>query len=311
VDQGIDPRARPGPVDIVAGVLAEFIKRDQQPRNRHWRQVERILNRDLTSWLERDIRSITRRDVLDVLDAIVDRGSPIQANRTLAWCRRMLAWTVERGILETSPAAGIRPPGREIARDRVLEPGELVAVWRAATALPKPFPGLMQMFVLTAARQAEVVHMRGAHIDLAKRLWTVPREFTKADRAHEIPLSDLALEIIGLPGEGLVFPGQQGGPVRQFGKAKAKLDRLSGVTGWRLHDLRRTAASGMARLGYPPHVVAAILNHAPASTMGITAIYNRHRYGDEKRAALEAWSREIERLLGRGEAKVVRLTRTI
>ena len=95
-----------------------------------------------------------------------------------------------------------------------------------------------------------------------------------------------------------------------FARIKVRLDQMSGVESWRVHDLRRTAASGMARLGHPPHVVAAILNHSPGSTMGITAIYNRHRYTDEKRAALDAWSREVERIIGRGEATVVALPRT-
>jgi integrase len=130
---------------------------------------------------------------------------------------------------------------------------------------------------------------------------------------HEVPLSGLALEIIeGLPrlGGGLVFPANRHGsanPVSGFSKMKRRLDQLSGVSEWRLHDARRTAASSMARLGHPPHVVAAILNHSPGSTQGVTAVYNRHRYADEKRAALEAWSRELERIIGRGEARVVAL----
>jgi integrase len=100
-------------------------------------------------------------------------------------------------------------------------------------------------------------------------------------------------------------PGAQREPGQRLQQGQLRLDRLSGVAGWRLHDLRRTTASAMARLGHPPHVVAAILNHSPGSTQGITAIYNRHRYGDEKRAALAAWGRELERVLGRGDAKVV------
>jgi integrase len=126
-----------------------------------------------------------------------------------------------------------------------------------------------------------------------------------------VPLPPLALEIIRtLPrlGDGLLFPAiraRSANPVSGFSKAKARLDRLSGVGGWRLHDLRRTAASEMARLERPPHVVAAILNHSPGSTQGITAIYNRHRYGDEKRIALAAWARELERGLGRRDVKVV------
>jgi integrase len=148
-------------------------------------------------------------------------------------------------------------------------------------------------------------------LDFEHRLWTLPRELTKADRLHEVPLPPLALEIIeSLPriGDGLLFPANRArstNPVSGFSKAKARLDRLSGVSGWRLHDLRRTAASEMARLGHPPHVVAAILNHSPGSTQGITAIYNRHRYGDEKRQALAAWGREVERIIGRGGAEVL------
>jgi integrase len=146
-------------------------------------------------------------------------------------------------------------------------------------------------------------------LDLDRRIWTLPRELTKADRVHEVPLSDLALEIIGnLPrvGDGWTFPAGRASsknPISGFSKFKLKLDRLSGVAHWRLHDLRRTAASEMARLRQPPHVIGAILNHSPGTLMGITAVYNRHRYTDEKRQALDAWAREVERIIGRGEAK--------
>jgi integrase len=123
------------------------------------------------------------------------------------------------------------------------------------------------------------------------------------------------MEIIAtLPrvGSGLVFPARKAGssnPVSGFSKIKTRLDQLSGVENWRVHDLRRTAASGMARLGHPPHVVAAVLNHSPGSTLGITAVYLRHRYTGEKRAALGAWAREVERIIGHGAAaaKVVAL----
>jgi hypothetical protein len=166
----------------------------------------------------------------------------------------------------------------------------------------------VRLLALTAQRRDEVARMAWPDLDLERRLWTLPRALTKADRLHEVPLSDLALEVItALPriGDDLLFPANRYGtprPVSGFSNAKTRLDRLSGVSGWRIHDLRRTAASEMARLGHPPHVVAAILNHSPASTQGITAIYNRHRYGDEKRLALAAWGREVERVIGRGGA---------
>ena len=298
--------------DTVATVLAEFIARDQRPRNRHWREVEQILKRELSPWLDRPIRGISRRDAIERLDAIADRA-PVRANRVLAHTRRLFGWALERDIITASPVAGIRAPTREVARDRVLEPAELAAVWRASEALQWPFGPIVQLLAVTGARKGEVVGMRWQDVQVEKRLWVIPSEMNKAGRRHEVSLSDLAMEIIeGLPrvGDGLVFPARKTGstnPVSGFSKIKTRLDQLSGVDNWRVHDLRRTAASGMARLGHPPHVVAAILNHAPASTMGITAVYNRHRYSNEQRAALDAWSREVERIIGRGEATVIRL----
>jgi integrase len=338
VDQGIDPLADQAPVDTVAKVIAEFIARDQRPRNRHWQEVERILKRELAPWLDRPIQDITRRDVIERVDSIADRA-PVRANRVLAWTRRLFGWALERDIIEASPVAGVKAPTREVARDRVLEPAELAAVWRASEALGWPFGSIIQLLALTGARKGEVVGMRWQDVDLERRIWIVPKELNKACRRHEVPLSDLAMEIIeGLPrlGDGLVFPARgtsSSKPVAGFSKIKTRLDahiarqraeqRLGRhlnddespastdyLAPWRIHDLRRTAASGMARLGHPPHVVAAVLNHSPGSTQGITAVYNRHRYTDEKRAALDAWSREIERLIGRGEAKVVTLSRT-
>jgi Arm DNA-binding domain len=104
--------------DTVASVIEQFIARDQKPRNRHWREVEGILNRELAPWLDRDIKGITRRDVLERLDAIADRA-PVRANRVLAWTRRLFGWALERDIIGASPVAGIRAPTREVARDRV------------------------------------------------------------------------------------------------------------------------------------------------------------------------------------------------
>jgi integrase len=296
--------------DTVRDILAQYIARYQKAKNRRsWREVEQTLKRKLTAagWMDRPVASIARRDVIELLDGIVDRGADVMANRTLAYLRKMLSWAVERGVIEASPAAGVGAPGDEQTRDRVLTHAELAAVWRASEALGWPFGPIVRLLIATAQRRDEVAHMAWPDVDLDGRLWTLPRELVKADRVHEVPLSGLALEIIGtLPriGEGLVFPANRArstNPVSGFSKAKARLDQLSGVTGWRLHDLRRTAASEMARLGHPPHVVAAILNHSPGSTQGITAIYNRHRYGAEKRQALAAWGRELERVLGRGE----------
>ena len=165
--------------------------------------------------------------------------------------------------------------------------------------------------IATAQREGEVAGLRWPDVDVDRALWTLPREATKADRAHDVPLSNLALDVLtALPrlhdGE-LVFSTTGTTAPSGWSRAKARLDKLSGVTGWRLHDLRRSAASTMARLGHPPHVLSAILSHTPGATQGITAVYNRFRYDDAKRAALDAWARHIRRLVDGTTAEVVTL----
>jgi integrase len=296
--------------DTVAKVVEQFILRDQKPKNRRWHEVHRMLNRELAPWFDRPITSITRRDVIELLDRTADRA-PVRANRVLAHTRRLFGWALDRDIITASPVVGIRAPTREVARDRALQPDELAAVWRACDGLGWPFGPLVQLLIVTGQRRDEVAHMAWPDIDLERRLWTLPRGLTKSDRLHEVPLSDLSMEIIAsLPriGDGLLFPARKAGsvkPVTGFARIKARIDEVSGVTGWRLHDCRRTAASGMAQLGHPPHVVGAILNHSPGAAQGITAVYNRYRYTDEKRAAMDAWSREIERIVSGKRAKVV------
>lgn len=301
----------------VAEAVEEFVARHVAPnrRERSGREAAAQLRREFVAYHSAvPIQAIRRPDILAALDRVTDRGSAIAANRLRANLARFFGWAADRGHIEASPVAGVRAPARERSRDRVLTPGELAAVWEACDRLAWPFGPLVQLLAITAQRRDEVAHLAWPDLDLAAHLWTLPRELAKADRVHEVPLAPLAMEIVAsLPriSDGLVFPARKlasDRPVSGFSKVKARLDQLSGVTDWRLHDLRRTAASGMARLAHPPHVVAAVLNHAPGSVMGVSAVYVRHRFADEKRAALDAWAREIERvILGRGEPKVVTL----
>jgi integrase len=295
--------------DPVASVIRRFIERHQRPRNRSWQEVERILVRELKPWAERPIRDLTRREIIELVDATADRA-PVMANRLLTHLRTMFAWAIERGILEASPADGIRPPGREVSRDRVLTDHELVAVWRACDALGWPMGPLVRLLIVTGQRRDEVGGMRWADLDLERRLWRIPPELVKTGQPHDVPLSSLAFGILaGLPRIGdreHVFPASRGrgNPVSGFSAAKRRLDTLSKVGTWRFHDLRRTMATGLQRLGVPLEHTEAVLGHTAGSRRGIIGIYQRHHYGPEKRRALEAWSREIERLLG-VEAKVV------
>jgi integrase len=164
------------------------------------------------------------------------------------------------------------------------------------------------MLLVTAQRRNEVAMMRWADIDLDAGVWTLPREIVKANRSHEVPLSSLAMSIIkALPEiDDLVFSSgrKSGRPISGFSRAKAHIDKLSGVKDWRLHDLRRSAGSNMARMGVAPFTISRVLNHAEG---GVTRIYARHGYLDEKRDALDRWSRRLQDTVTSSSDNVVEL----
>jgi integrase len=165
----------------------------------------------------------------------------------------------------------------------------------------------IQTLLLTAQRRDEVSTMRWQDIDLEARVWTLPRENTKADRAHEIPLAPLAIEVLtALPRTGeFVFSSTRGErPITGFSKLKAHTDQLAAFSDWRLHDLRRTAGTGMARLGIAVSTISRVLNHQEG---GVTKIYNRYSYLDEKRHALETWARRVESLVRPAPDNIVAL----
>ncbi|WP_131113670.1 tyrosine-type recombinase/integrase [Lichenihabitans psoromatis] len=300
----------PSDRDLVEKVAASFVERYVKANTRasSAKETERILNREITpKWKGRRLGSITRAEIHELLDGIVDRGSPIQANRVLAATRKMCAWAVERGLIEASPCDKIKAPSAERSRDRVLSDAELRAVWDACGAIGWPFGPLVKMLALTGQRREEVGSMRWSEVDLDAKLWTLPRERSKNDQAHTVPLSDPALQMLkALPHVGeFVFSTNARNPVAGYSKAKIRIDALIAETAegnaalpaWVFHDLRRTAATGMARLGIALPVVEKVLNHTSGSFGGIVGVYQRHGFSDEKRTALEAWGRFVEQLV--------------
>jgi len=321
VARGIDPAdataAEPPPPPVtVRALAADFIERHAKPRNRTWRGTERILALHvLPTWGERAVGGITRRDVRDLLDRLADQGHPVVANRVLAAVRKMFNWAVEREALPAAPTAGVKAPGKETQRERVLDDAELRAVWRAAEGVGGVAGAFVRLLILTGQRRDEVARMRWVDLDLDKRVWTLPREMTKADRTHEVPLAPLAVEVLGtLPRSGDYAISTTGGrrPISGYSKVKARVDKLveadqgEPISGWRFHDLRRTAGTGLARLGIPTSTISRVLNHKEG---GVTRIYNRYGYLEEKRHALEAWARHVELLVGLAPDNVVELKR--
>lgn len=272
------------------GVL--FIERHARLNNRSWKNQQRRLEMHANPHLgKRAVDSIKKRDIVLMLEAIGNKAGPYVAEDTLKVVRKMFNWAADRDIVELNPAMHAKPLLKTKSRDRVLSDKEVHAVWVAAGKLGYPFGTFIRMLILTGQRRTEVATMQWSEIDNAT--WTMPAEKNKSAREHVVPLSSQAQEILSQcpKFDGPFVFTTTGGErsISGFNKPKAILDgKLQGlVTDWRFHDLRRTLATGLAKLGFPDEVIARVLNHAPK---GVTSIYNRHTYLEEKRLALQDWS---------------------
>jgi len=305
--------------DDIARVAKTFLDRYAKPncREASWREAERILNREiLPVWGGRRLSSIARQDVHALLDAIADRGSPVMANRTLAALRRMCSWAVEREIILISPCEKVKAPAAEISRDRVLTDDELRLIWGGAEAIGWPFGPIVRMLILTGQRRSEAAGMRWREIDLASRTWTIPKERCKNGVEHVVPFSSAAIEILEsaprIAGD-LVFTFNGHTVPDGFDPAKKRLDTwIAGRMGaalpaWRLHDLRRTFASGSARLGVQLPVVEKLLNHTSGTFRGVAGVYQRHDFASEQRAAVETWARHVQAIVSGEAANIIQL----
>jgi integrase len=295
-------RAASETVEVVA---RRFIERYHKVHNRTWQEVEWRIEREiLPHWGKRPITSITKRDVVALLDGIVDRGVPVTANRTLTVARKMFNWAIERSLIETSPFDHVKPPAPEVPRDRVLGDAELALIWRAGETLGYPFGPFTKLLILTGQRREEVAGQRWSEFDSDLTMWTLPRERTKNAEPHQVPMVPWTRSILaGLPriaGSDFVFTSTGRTPISGFSRAKTTLDavitKLNGgapIAPWRIHDIRRTFATNLAKLGVQLPVVEKLLNHISGSFAGVAGIYQRHDFADEKRAALECWAQHL------------------
>jgi integrase len=201
-------------------------------------------------------------------------------------------------------------PTKEISRDRVLVDDELARVITAARKIGGPYGGIVELLALTAQRREEVARASSDELDIEQRIWTLPKGRTKNGKQHTVHLSNEAIVVLNRANKigPFVFSIDGAKPFQEFSRAKRELDELSGVTGWRLHDLRRTCVSGMAPLGIPPHVADKILNHQSGTISGVAAVYQRHEFLRERKDALDRWGAHVAKIvkeaLGeRGRAK--------
>jgi integrase len=281
--------------DLVELFITEYVS-----KTRSAREISRLLRREvIPCWGMRSVHEISRRHVIELVTEIAARGTPSAANKLLKVVKTFFGWCVGRAILDLSPTAQVRSPARERARDRVLDDDELARILRAARQVNGPYAGIVELLALTGQRREEVAQVTWDELDLASQSWTLPAARTKNGKPHIVHLSKEAIAVLmRTPRLGrFVFSLSGMKSFQSFSAAKRELDKLSEVTGWRLHDLRRTCVSGMARLGVAPHVADKVLNHQTGTISGVAAVYQRHEFLAERKDALERWGLHVALLL--------------
>lgn len=298
IARGEDPAAdkkTPEPEErTISSLIDEFVKRHAS-FNKSGKETERILRREVEpTFGTRDYRSITKAEMIGLIETITDRGAPVLARNTLAAVRKMFNWAVSRDLLDRSPCDRVKAPGKAPKRERALAAEEVRAVWRAAQEIEWPFGPLIQLLMLSGQRRTEIANLRWSWIDEEKKIIAFPATIMKNGREHLLPMSSPVIEIVrNLPrfkDEDRLFRSRTNASknvVSGFSKTKRRLDQLSGVVDWVLHDIRRTVATQMNALGVQDTTVDRVLSHV---IPGVSGVYNKHKYLDEKRDALERWA---------------------
>jgi integrase len=263
----------------------------------------------MSRWDHLPMTAIRREDILAFVEDTAARA-PIHANRQLTVIKTLFNDAVRRGVVETSPAAPLRSPSREVARDRALSDAEIGWFWTATDRLDWAYRSALRMLLLTGQRRGMVRLMTWEELHLECRTSTVAAAKMKTGKVHEIALNDLAMEVLAearpitASANGLVWTND-GRPLGDFSHAKSRIDaamaEIAGkaVAPWHVHDLRRTMTHGLASMGIAPHIADIILAHSSGAISGTAAVYNKFAYLDERRDALAAWGRKIATLIGR------------
>jgi integrase len=323
LEQGIDPSPRRsftaaphrGDDDSIEQAAASFLTLYVERKNRAStvRAAKRTFTRlILPAWCGRSIHDIRRRDVIALVEGIaIDR--PYQANRTLALLSKFFRWLISRDQLAVSPVAGMERPHREQPRNDKLTDPQLRPLWRACEG-DEPFGSALRLLIMLGARRNEVCQMRWSELDLDRGEWRLPAERVKNGRAFTLPLPRQARVILAaqphIDGSDFVFTINGRNAIGGgWDRVKARLSKKAGIeeASWRLHDLRRTCASGMQRLGVRVEVIERALNHVSGVYRGVAGIYQVDPLADEVRIAFQKWADHVDHLVGGKPAKVVAL----
>lgn len=328
VSSGIDPlvekqKAKEPKQIITFSDLSERYKKRHLPTLRDSTQTEykRIIKNELVPKLGRyPVEDITRKQIVDLLDVIaIDRGKPVQSNRVRAVLSSMFSFGIDKAIVEANPVQNIKRKKKtdkgekvEQKRQRIYTVEEIKALWKSFEQQEEPIQSVYKILLICSQRSGETRRMKWQDVDLKNQVWTIPAEQTKANRTHEVPLPETALKVLEalkpLTGKSeYVFQSNRkpGQPIEWLQKATDRIQIDSSVTDFRVHDLRRTAASYMAELGVQRTTLGKVLNHKGlAGDDQVTAIYDRHTYLDEKRKALQKWSYHLQQILEGSETKI-------
>lgn len=333
VEAGNDPRlvlaGQAAAGMTVAGLVDAYLADPEKAALRSHAEIDRRLRRNVVPVIGAvKLSELRRRDLRNVTDPMLRRGVSVEATRVFEDARGMIRWAVEHEYLDANPLDGMSKPAESTSSNRVLSDDEIRTLWLGlpkALARSEQCQQIVKLCLVTAQRVGEVAGMRRSEIDLKAKEWRLPGERTKNAHSHVVPLSDMAIEIVKAALESasdadFVFPCGEGSlsPVavaRTILRAneiaeERPLGRF-GIASWSAHDLRRTALTGMARLGVAPIVLGHVANHRTTTRAGVTlAVYSQYTYDREKRAALDAWAERLEAIIGKSGAQVLPMRRS-
>jgi integrase len=308
IQKGIDPKVQEArarateqrrQTNSFAAVAAEYLDRHAAGLKKNT-EAKRIIEGEFVKrWGARPVTDVMPEEVAAAIRAIVKRGSPYQAHNALGWVRGLYNWAIgthEFGVT-SSPVERLKPKaliGQRQARNRILTDDELRAVWNAAKEMVYPWGPVFQLLIVTGQREREIADMGWREVNFDKQLLTIPSTRMKGGRAHEVPLTPMAIKLLGeLPRwtGPFIFTKTAGATsIAGFAKAKMRIDKLSGVSNWVVHDLRRTMRTHLSALPVQDLVRELVIAHPKP---GLHKVYDLHAYQEEKRHCLELWEKRL------------------
>jgi integrase len=297
VATGFDPCARLLTGEIFGAEIERYLLRKKASlKPRSFEEVKRYIRKHCAPLHRLKLGDIDRRSVAVLLGQIEQASGPIARNRTRSALSDLFAWAITEGLLETNPVQGTAKVDEGASRERVLSQEELRKLWRNLGE--DKFGDIVRLLLLTGQRRGEISALAWSEVNLARGMIILPPARTKNNRQHELPLSRQALAIIERQprrnSSEFLFSDKQG--YKDWDTAKTKLDERIRIAPWRLHDLRRTAATMLGELGVQPHHIEAILNHYSGHRSGVAGVYQRAKYEPEMRSALQRWADHLDQI---------------